>query len=284
MADDLISALSGNALADRLASRLRRFRCVIGARFFTLSEDIWEEVGSICLNLALLGTVLICLYVAIRIDSLSLLAASAGASFVLFILHIINRRLFKTFDQFAKGNDLIVTDYNLTDAFGVLALGPALCAIPISVYLFAKYNNPSALYIGTSTALVSLYIASFMLNPELLNIKMSDDASIGDNGITYLSIANGIGPARLSRLAYNIALLNGFLMFAHGFFEKVVSAGTSLPFSIYDLSSTGLAGIGLLVIVCAVLLPLPIYLYVTIVHVFIDALSSLIRTKNQHAG
>jgi len=284
MADDFISALSGNALADRLVARFQHFRRLIGVDFFSLSEKIWEEVGSICLNLTLFGMFLIGLYIGIRIDALVLTGASAGVAVTLFILHIINRRLFRAFDQFARGNKLLVTDYSLTDAFGVLTLAPAFAAIPIGVYQFIKFGDPASLYASISIALVSLYVASFLLNPEILNIQASEQASIGDNGITYLSISNGIGPARLSRLAYNIALLNGFLMFAHGFMEKVVSEGASIQFLVRDLSAAGLAGIGALVVLIAVLAPLPLYIYVTIIHVPIDALASLIRAKNHRSG
>ncbi len=203
---------------------------------------------------------------------------------VVFVVHVINRRLFRTFDQFVRGNRLIVTDHNMTNAFGVIALGPAFGGLPVGLYFFMKLENPTYLYAGITVALVALYVASFMLNPEILNIEASEEASIGDNGITYLSIMNGIGPARLARLAYNIALLNGFFMFAHGFFEKVVSSSVAPTLSVFDISAAGLAGTGILVAIAAVAIPLPLFLYIIIVHVFLDALSSLVRSKNVIKG
>jgi hypothetical protein len=284
MAEDWIGALSGNEFSDWLIDEFHKLRTLIGVNFFSLSEEIWESVGSICLNLTLLGILLIGGFIGLRLDSLSFVFGALCLPIGLFVMHVINRRLFRTFDQFVRGNRLIVTDLNMTNAFGVLSLGPAFGGIPVGLYFFMKFENPTFLYAGITVTLVALYVASFMLNPEILNIEASEEASIGDNGITYLSIINGIGPARLARLAYNIALLNGFLMFAHGFLEKVVSSSVVSALSMFDFSAAGLGGTGVLVVLAAVAVPLPLFLYIIIVHVFLDALSSLVRSKNVPKG
>jgi len=186
-------------------------------------------------------------------------------------------------DEFVLGNQLVLTDYTLTDAFAAFAVLAAIFGVPFGVYWFVNSWEPMAIYGGSTFILVLIYIASYFLNPQILNIRTSKEASIGENGISYLSIFNGIGPARLMRLAYGIVMLNGFLMLVHGFFERLLVSGFHVTdaSSVYDISAGNrLMGTGAAVIIVDVTLPLLLCLYIIIIHVFLDALSSLVRAKN----
>jgi len=103
---------------------------------------------------------------------------------------------------------------------------------------------------------VLLYVATYLLNPTILNIWVSGEASIGDNGVTFLSILNGIGPARLATLAYGIVMLNGLLIFAQGLLEKLVTSSIVDISSAQDFSALGLVGTGAIVIIIATIVPL----------------------------
>ena len=182
-------------------------------------------------------------------------------------------------DEFVLGNQLVLTDYTLTDAFAAFAVLAAFFGVPFGIYWFVNSWEPMAIYGGSTFILVLTYIASYFLNPQILNIRTSKEASIGENGISYLSIFNGIGPARLMRLAYGIVMLNGFLMLVHGFFERLLVSGFHAS-SVYDISPGDLMGTGAAVILVDVTLPLLLCLYIIVIHVFLDALSSLVRAKN----
>jgi hypothetical protein len=249
-------------LPEILLRRLLRLRDILTPEFFSLSESIWERVSGVCLLLFLFSLLVIGAFVSVRIESIRLLSGV------------------ETLDRFVRSNPLIVTDSNMTDAFAILALLTAFSGLPAGIYSFLNTGEPTALYVGTTVTIVLLYIAAYLLNPTILNIWISNEASIGDNGVTFLSILNGIGPARLARLAYGIAMLNGFLMFAHGILEKLAASSIADTFSAQDIWTLGLVGSGALVIVIAVVVPLPLFLYIIIIHALLDALSSLIRVKN----
>ncbi|HEY8094896.1 MAG TPA: hypothetical protein VIE65_02230 [Methylobacter sp.] len=270
------------ALPEQLLTALLNFKKILTPDFFALSEAIWEVVGTVCLSLFVGLLFVVGLFVSVEIDSLRLSFGTVALAVVLLVLHAINRRLFRMLDEFVLGNQLVLTDYTLTDTFAAFSVLAAFFGVPFGIYWFVNSWEPMAIYGGSTFILVLIYIASYFLNPQILNIRTSKEASIGENGISYLSIFNGIGPARLMRLAYGIVMLNGFLMVAHGFFERLLISGFHVTdaFSVYDISAGDLMGTGAAVILVDVALPLPLCLYIIVIHVFLDALSSLVRAKN----
>ena len=267
-------------LPELLLRRLLGFRNILTPDFFSLSELIWEAVSTVCLLLFLLSLFSLGTFISVRTDSIRLLSGVAATIVGLLVLHAINQRLFGTLDRFVRGNQLIVTDLNMTDAFGTVALLAAFSGLPVGIYNFLDTGGPLALYTGATITLMLLYVATYLLNPRILNIWVSGEASIGDNGVTYLSIFNGIGPARLARLAYGIVMLNGSLIFAQGLLERLITSSIVDISSAQDVEALGLIGTGAEVIIIAAIVPLPLFLYITVIHALLDALSSFVRAKN----
>lgn len=267
-------------LPELLLRRLLGLRNILTSDFFSFSESIWGGVSTVCLLLFLVSLLLLGTFISVRTDSIRLLFGVAATIVGLIVLHAINQRLFETLVRFVRSNQLIVTDSNMTDAFGAVALLAAFFGLPVGIYYFLDTSEPLAVYAGATTTLVLLYVATYLLNPRILNIWVSGEASIGDNGVTYLSILNGIGPARLATLAYGIAMLNGFLIFAQGLLEKLATSSIVDISSAQDLSALGLIGTGAIVIIIATIVPLPLFLYIVIIHVLLDALSGFVRAKN----
>ena len=82
------------------------------------------------------------------------------------------------------------------------------------------------------------------------------------------------------RLAYGIVMLNGFLIFTQGFLEKLVTSSIVDISSAQDFWALGLIGTGAQIIIVAAIVPLPLFLYIIIIHALLDALSSFVRAKN----
>jgi hypothetical protein len=60
-------------------------------------------------------------------------------------------------DCFVRGNQLFATDWNMTNAFGTLALLMAFCGLPVGVYHFLLTSEPAFL---CSTGSRGLRVAS----------------------------------------------------------------------------------------------------------------------------
>jgi len=110
------------ALPELLLTALLNFRKILTPDFFALSEAIWEIVGSVCLSL-FVGLLFVSgLFVSVEIDSLRLGFGTVALAVLFLVLHAINRRLFRMLDEFVLGNQLVLTDYTLTDAFAAFAV------------------------------------------------------------------------------------------------------------------------------------------------------------------
>ena len=153
-------------LPELLLRRLLGFRNILTPEFFLLSESIWESVSTVCLLLFLISLLSLGTFISLRTNSIRLLFGVVAAFVGLLVLHAINQRLFETLDRFVRGNQLIVTDSNMTDAFGTVALLAAFSGLPVGIYKFLDTGEPLALYTGATTTLVLLYVATYLLHPE----------------------------------------------------------------------------------------------------------------------
>jgi hypothetical protein len=229
---------------------------------------VMVEFGRYSLYAAMLIGLVFSTFWAIRIDSLSVIFFGAGGVLTALALQYCAMRLCRAIPGLIQSTPTRMSSTAFLDSFAVIMLIGGVLGFGACTWAAIRYESLNLFFLGLAIFLSFEQLGFLSLNPEALNIRISKDASSGEEAVGIISFFTML-PLRFVPGVFGIGTTVGsvgLLVCCLGYLKGGENVETAMTYTPVALG---------LIFGCAAF-PLLMYVYFVSAYLYLDVIRSLL--------